>query len=185
MVFWQFCGGLTTFKIKSWGKWKTIVLLYSATVLHLLKLLDSTLSQSVGLQTECCFPIPFLRENLYSSSLGGGVATSPMLIVFHGKYSTINPLWHIRHLGEYFRKTTQMCILWTQWGLRWGQCAGAPGSIEILQVTLDTLFNPQCSDSANAMDKNAYLRGMFLEIHEKPLDSGLAYSMCSININYC
>lgn len=35
------------------------------------------------------------------------------------------------------------------------------------------------------MDKNAYLRGMFLEIHEKPLDSGLAYSMCSININYC
>lgn len=40
-----------------------------------------------------------IRENLYSSSLGGGVATSPMLIVFHGKHSTINPLWHIRHLG--------------------------------------------------------------------------------------
>uniref|UniRef100_A0A8C5L2A8 Glycosyltransferase 8 domain containing 2 n=1 Tax=Jaculus jaculus TaxID=51337 RepID=A0A8C5L2A8_JACJA len=40
-----------------------------------------------------------VEENLYSSSLGGGVATSPMLIVFHGKYSTINPLWHIRHLG--------------------------------------------------------------------------------------
>ncbi|KAM7328007.1 hypothetical protein ACRRTK_012099 [Alexandromys fortis] len=39
-----------------------------------------------------------VEENLYSSSLGGGVATSPMLIVFHGKYSTINPLWHIRHL---------------------------------------------------------------------------------------
>ncbi|KAH0516404.1 Glycosyltransferase 8 domain-containing protein 2, partial [Microtus ochrogaster] len=41
-----------------------------------------------------------VEENLYSSSLGGGVATSPMLIVFHGKYSTINPLWHIRHLEE-------------------------------------------------------------------------------------
>uniref|UniRef100_E9PWN8 Glycosyltransferase 8 domain-containing protein 2 n=1 Tax=Mus musculus TaxID=10090 RepID=E9PWN8_MOUSE len=41
-----------------------------------------------------------VEENLYSSSLGGGVATSPMLIVFHGKYSTINPLWHIRHLGS-------------------------------------------------------------------------------------
>ncbi|KAM8935824.1 glycosyltransferase 8 domain-containing protein 2 [Lycaon pictus] len=40
-----------------------------------------------------------VEENLYSSSLGGGVATSPMLIVFHGKYSAINPLWHIRHLG--------------------------------------------------------------------------------------
>ncbi|NXY89999.1 GL8D2 protein, partial [Alcedo cyanopectus] len=40
-----------------------------------------------------------VEENLYSSTLGGGVATSPMLIVFHGKYSTINPMWHIRHLG--------------------------------------------------------------------------------------
>ncbi|KAH1187588.1 hypothetical protein KIL84_020337 [Mauremys mutica] len=40
-----------------------------------------------------------VEENLYSSTLGGGVATSPMLIVFHGKYSTINPLWHVRHLG--------------------------------------------------------------------------------------
>lgn len=40
-----------------------------------------------------------VEENLYSSTLAGGVATSPMLIVFHGKYSSINPLWHIRHLG--------------------------------------------------------------------------------------
>uniref|UniRef100_A0A8C0GZ89 Glycosyltransferase 8 domain containing 2 n=1 Tax=Chelonoidis abingdonii TaxID=106734 RepID=A0A8C0GZ89_CHEAB len=40
-----------------------------------------------------------VEENLYSSTLGGGVAISPMLIVFHGKYSTINPLWHVRHLG--------------------------------------------------------------------------------------
>ncbi|XP_041331239.1 glycosyltransferase 8 domain-containing protein 2 isoform X3 [Pyrgilauda ruficollis] len=40
-----------------------------------------------------------VEENLYSSTLGGGVATSPMLIVFHGKYSSINPMWHIRHLG--------------------------------------------------------------------------------------
>ncbi|XP_042325371.1 glycosyltransferase 8 domain-containing protein 2 [Sceloporus undulatus] len=40
-----------------------------------------------------------VEENLYSSTLAGGVATSPMLIVFHGKYSAINPLWHIRHLG--------------------------------------------------------------------------------------
>ncbi|XP_043824382.1 glycosyltransferase 8 domain-containing protein 2 [Dromiciops gliroides] len=40
-----------------------------------------------------------VEENLYSSSLGGGVATSPMLIVFYGKHSHINPMWHIRHLG--------------------------------------------------------------------------------------
>ncbi|XP_063165142.1 glycosyltransferase 8 domain-containing protein 2 [Candoia aspera] len=40
-----------------------------------------------------------VAENLYSSTLAGGVATSPMLIVFHGRYTSINPLWHIRHLG--------------------------------------------------------------------------------------
>ncbi|CAO2581284.1 Glycosyltransferase 8 domain-containing protein 2 [Lemmus lemmus] len=49
-----------------------------------------------------------VEENLYSSSLGGGVATSPMLIVFHGKYSTINPLWHIRHLGKYHQETREV-----------------------------------------------------------------------------
>ncbi|XP_040200187.1 glycosyltransferase 8 domain-containing protein 2 [Rana temporaria] len=40
-----------------------------------------------------------VEENLYSSTVGGGVATPPMLIVFHDKYSPITPNWHIRHLG--------------------------------------------------------------------------------------
>ncbi|KAM3927016.1 glycosyltransferase 8 domain-containing protein 2 isoform 1-T1 [Leptodactylus fuscus] len=40
-----------------------------------------------------------VEENLYSSTIGGGVSTPPMLIVFHGKYSVIPPAWHIRHLG--------------------------------------------------------------------------------------
>ncbi|XP_041113157.1 glycosyltransferase 8 domain-containing protein 2 isoform X2 [Polyodon spathula] len=40
-----------------------------------------------------------VQENLYSSAMAGGVATPPMLIVFHEKYSNINPMWHIRHLG--------------------------------------------------------------------------------------
>ncbi|KAM4676894.1 glycosyltransferase 8 domain-containing protein 2 [Discoglossus pictus] len=40
-----------------------------------------------------------VEENLYSSTIGGGVATPPMLIVFHKKYSPITPYWHIRHLG--------------------------------------------------------------------------------------
>ncbi|XP_053319533.1 glycosyltransferase 8 domain-containing protein 2 [Spea bombifrons] len=40
-----------------------------------------------------------VEENLYSSTVGGGVATPPMLIVFHEKYSPITPYWHIRHLG--------------------------------------------------------------------------------------
>ncbi|XP_012674095.1 glycosyltransferase 8 domain-containing protein 2 [Clupea harengus] len=39
------------------------------------------------------------RDNLYSSAMAGGVVTPPMLIVFHDKYTTIDPLWHVRHLG--------------------------------------------------------------------------------------
>ncbi|XP_056133829.1 glycosyltransferase 8 domain-containing protein 2 [Lampris incognitus] len=39
------------------------------------------------------------RRNIYGSALAGGVATPPMLIVFHDKYTTIDPLWHVRHLG--------------------------------------------------------------------------------------
>ncbi|XP_030070779.1 glycosyltransferase 8 domain-containing protein 2 [Microcaecilia unicolor] len=39
------------------------------------------------------------NDNLYSSTLGGGVATPPMLIVFYGLHSSIDPMWHIRHLG--------------------------------------------------------------------------------------
>ncbi|KAM9328470.1 glycosyltransferase 8 domain-containing protein 2 [Pholidichthys leucotaenia] len=39
------------------------------------------------------------RLNIYSSAMAGGVATPPMLIVFHDKYTTLDPLWHVRHLG--------------------------------------------------------------------------------------
>ncbi|CAL8328328.1 unnamed protein product [Boreogadus saida] len=40
-----------------------------------------------------------VKQNLYSSSIAGGVATPPMLIVFHNKYTTIDPSWNVRHLG--------------------------------------------------------------------------------------
>uniref|UniRef100_A0A4W3IHY7 Glycosyltransferase 8 domain containing 2 n=1 Tax=Callorhinchus milii TaxID=7868 RepID=A0A4W3IHY7_CALMI len=40
-----------------------------------------------------------VEENLYNSALAGGVVTPPMLVVFHRKHSSLNPLWHIRHLG--------------------------------------------------------------------------------------
>ncbi|XP_036375625.1 glycosyltransferase 8 domain-containing protein 2 [Megalops cyprinoides] len=39
------------------------------------------------------------RTNLYSSAMAGGVATPPMLIVFHGKHTAIDPMWHVGHLG--------------------------------------------------------------------------------------
>ncbi|XP_040029568.2 glycosyltransferase 8 domain-containing protein 2 [Gasterosteus aculeatus] len=40
-----------------------------------------------------------VRHNIYSSAMAGGVATPPMLIVFHDKYTTLDPLWHVRHMG--------------------------------------------------------------------------------------
>lgn len=52
--------------------------------------------------TNCLsFILSFDRDNLYSSAMAGGVVTPPMLIVFHDKYTTIDPLWHVRHLGEF------------------------------------------------------------------------------------
>ena len=48
------------------------------------------------------WPLFFLstRQNIYSSAMAGGVATPPMLIVFHDKYTTLDPLWNVRHLGR-------------------------------------------------------------------------------------
>ncbi|XP_051912168.1 glycosyltransferase 8 domain-containing protein 2 [Hippocampus zosterae] len=40
-----------------------------------------------------------LKLNIYSSAMAGGVVTPPMLIVFHGKYTVLDPIWHVRHLG--------------------------------------------------------------------------------------
>lgn len=42
------------------------------------------------------------RQNIYSSAMAGGVATPPMLIVFHDKYTTLDSLWNVRHLGASF-----------------------------------------------------------------------------------
>uniref|UniRef100_A0A3Q3NK46 Glycosyltransferase 8 domain containing 2 n=1 Tax=Labrus bergylta TaxID=56723 RepID=A0A3Q3NK46_9LABR len=41
-----------------------------------------------------------VRQNIYSSAVAGGVATPPMLIVFHKKYTQLDPMWHVRHLGK-------------------------------------------------------------------------------------
>ncbi|XP_047439500.1 glycosyltransferase 8 domain-containing protein 1 [Mugil cephalus] len=39
------------------------------------------------------------REDLYSKTLAESVTTPPLLIVFYKRHSTIDPLWHVRHLG--------------------------------------------------------------------------------------
>lgn len=39
------------------------------------------------------------KEDLYSKNLAESVTTPPLLIVFYKRHSTIDPLWHVRHLG--------------------------------------------------------------------------------------
>lgn len=39
------------------------------------------------------------QEDLYSKTLAESIVTPPLLIVFYKRHSTIDPMWHIRHLG--------------------------------------------------------------------------------------
>lgn len=39
------------------------------------------------------------QEDLYSKTLAESITTPPLLIVFYKRHSTIDPMWHIRHLG--------------------------------------------------------------------------------------
>ncbi|KAM4588790.1 glycosyltransferase 8 domain-containing protein 1 [Odontesthes bonariensis] len=39
------------------------------------------------------------HEDLYSKTLAESIVTPPLLIVFYKRHSTINPTWHVRHLG--------------------------------------------------------------------------------------
>ncbi|KAM6946690.1 glycosyltransferase 8 domain-containing protein 1 [Lycodopsis pacificus] len=39
------------------------------------------------------------QEDLYSKTLAESVTTPPLLVVFYKRHSTIDPMWHVRHLG--------------------------------------------------------------------------------------
>ncbi|XP_032405469.1 glycosyltransferase 8 domain-containing protein 1 [Xiphophorus hellerii] len=39
------------------------------------------------------------QEDLYSNTLAESITTPPLLIVFYKRHSSINPMWHVRHLG--------------------------------------------------------------------------------------
>ncbi|XP_054473162.1 glycosyltransferase 8 domain-containing protein 1 [Anoplopoma fimbria] len=39
------------------------------------------------------------QEDLYSKTLAESIVTPPLLIVFYKHHSTIDPMWHVRHLG--------------------------------------------------------------------------------------
>lgn len=39
------------------------------------------------------------REDLYSKTLAESITTPPLLIVFYKHHSSIDPMWHVRHLG--------------------------------------------------------------------------------------
>uniref|UniRef100_W5UKY8 Glycosyltransferase 8 domain-containing protein 2 n=1 Tax=Ictalurus punctatus TaxID=7998 RepID=W5UKY8_ICTPU len=60
--------------------------------------IDEWKKQKITIQLEKWMSENF-KGNLYSSAIAGGVATPPMLIVFHNRYTTIDPKWHVRHLG--------------------------------------------------------------------------------------
>ncbi|XP_056130460.1 glycosyltransferase 8 domain-containing protein 1 [Lampris incognitus] len=40
------------------------------------------------------------QEDLYSKTLAGSITTPPLLIVFYKRHSSIDPMWHVRHLGN-------------------------------------------------------------------------------------
>ncbi|XP_076845400.1 glycosyltransferase 8 domain-containing protein 1 isoform X2 [Brachyhypopomus gauderio] len=40
-----------------------------------------------------------VREDLYSKTLGDSFTTPPLLIVFYRHHSSLDPMWHVRHLG--------------------------------------------------------------------------------------
>lgn len=40
------------------------------------------------------------KEDLYSKNLAESVTSPPLLIVFYKRHSTIDPMWHVRHLGN-------------------------------------------------------------------------------------
>ncbi|CAB1314856.1 unnamed protein product, partial [Coregonus sp. 'balchen'] len=39
------------------------------------------------------------QEDLYSKTLAESITTPPLLIVFYKHHSSIDPMWHVRHLG--------------------------------------------------------------------------------------
>ncbi|MEE6501550.1 hypothetical protein FKM82_004240, partial [Ascaphus truei] len=41
-----------------------------------------------------------VAEELYSRTLAGSVTAPPLLIVFYKLHSSIDPMWHVRHLGS-------------------------------------------------------------------------------------
>ncbi|XP_018541367.1 glycosyltransferase 8 domain-containing protein 1 [Lates calcarifer] len=41
-----------------------------------------------------------MQEDLYSKTLAESITTPPLLIVFYKRHSTIDPMWHVRHLGN-------------------------------------------------------------------------------------
>ncbi|XP_061640722.1 glycosyltransferase 8 domain-containing protein 1 [Phyllopteryx taeniolatus] len=39
------------------------------------------------------------QDNLYSKTLAESITTPPLLIVFYKRHATLDPMWHVRHLG--------------------------------------------------------------------------------------
>lgn len=55
-------------------------------------------NQNITMQLEHWMEIN-TQEDLYSKTLAESITTPPLLIVFYKRYSNIDPMWHVRHLG--------------------------------------------------------------------------------------
>ena len=59
----------------------------------------------------------YFREEVYGNEKGGGGSQPPMMIVFYKKYTSIDPSWHVRYLGEFhffFQKKYTTCLFLDQ-----------------------------------------------------------------------
>lgn len=60
---------------------------------------------SVMLLEFVCIDFLSPRDDLYSKTLAESITAPPLLIVFYKRHSTLDPMWHVRHLGKYNEAT--------------------------------------------------------------------------------
>lgn len=52
------------------------------------------------------------KEHVYGNQKGGGGSQPPLMIALYGKFSVMDPLWHVRHLGRYSLAIWQFAKQW-------------------------------------------------------------------------
>ncbi|KAG9483794.1 hypothetical protein GDO78_009621 [Eleutherodactylus coqui] len=60
-----------------------------------------------------------IAEELYSKTLAGSITAPPLLIVFYKMHSSIDPMWHVRHLGSSTGKRYSIQFVYSARLLHW------------------------------------------------------------------